>query len=81
MLRRRFRHDAVAQIEDKRIRPQRLADRVDPRIESGAARNQQQGIEIALHHCPARQTFSYLIQRHGCVATDPVNSSRLNERI
>jgi hypothetical protein len=41
MFRRRLRHDAVAQIEDKRIRPQRLAGRINPRIESGATGNKQ----------------------------------------
>src|SRR6218665_3832499 len=52
---RRVGHDPMAEIEDMGTRRERRKDAVDRGVKRGAARNQRERIEIALHRELRRQ--------------------------
>src|SRR5271166_6131143 len=63
MLDRRLRQDAVAKIENMRACPESFEHAIDALIESSAARDQRQRIEIALQRDWSRQSLGRRARR------------------
>ena len=73
---RRFRRNAMAEVEDQRTVSQCLQDAIHPVSERLPARNEPQRIEVALNRSIALQALD-LVQRGRPVETQGGNAGRL----
>ena len=75
---RRFRHDAMAEIEDERPARERLQNRVNGAIERRPAGDQHQRIEIALHRHAALHPLAHKTAIHHPIEADRIDRELLD---
>src|SRR5438309_134406 len=73
VLERRLRQHTMAEVEDKGSSAESSAQLFHLGLESGAARDQQNWVEISLHSCKRLQPLAGIAGRNHWIEADPVD--------